>query len=300
MSLRAHTLFVAVFALVAGAAGAQPFAHTYVSKLGSDANTCGSQIAPCRTITAALGRTVDGGEISVLDATVSQPVLISQSVTIDGTGAGAGINVGAGSAGIKIAGGAADKVVLRNLSINGFGAGGFGIQVTGAGQVTVESCRISGVDVGIRFVLITTGRLYVTDTNITNVDTGIVVGSSTQAVANLDNVRIENVGTTGVRADTNASVTIFRSTLSRGSGVGVMAFSSISRVDVLSSLVEYFEGTAIFVPFAGGVIRLSSSDIINNKTAIAFGAGAVVESDGNNRVAGFDFNTPPNATIALQ
>jgi len=170
--------------------------------------------------------------------------------------------------------------------------------------LTIENCTISGFDrSGIEVDLSTTGRLYVTDTNITRVTRGVRVNTTSgQAWAALDNVRIENVSGAGVVAANNSFVTIFRSLIAGGDGAasGVLANTATSRANVLASSVGFFYGTAINASAAGAVIRLSDSDILNNVTAIAIAPGAIVESDGKNRVAAFNFNTPPNAAVVPQ
>ena len=170
----------------------------------------------------------------------------------------------------------------------------------------MENCSISGFTTrGIDMALGATGNLYVTDTNITRVPTGIRVNTTVgQAFANLDNVRIENVSGTGagVEAATNSFVTIADSMITRGSATasGVLANTSTSKANVLGSWVGFHDGIAIQASASGAVVRLVDNDIMNNNTAISIGAGATVESDGTNRVAGFGLNTPPNGVITPQ
>src|SRR5262245_60054141 len=55
--------------------------RTWVSGLGDDAMPC-SRSAPCKTFAGAIGRTIAGGEISVLDPGGYGPVTITKSISI--------------------------------------------------------------------------------------------------------------------------------------------------------------------------------------------------------------------------
>src|ERR1041384_633192 len=91
--------------------------RTWVSGIGNDTNPC-SRTAPCFTFAGALSKTAAGGEIDCLDAGSFGTVTINQSITIDCAGVTGGITNGAGS-GVTVNAGATDKVVLRNLNIQG-------------------------------------------------------------------------------------------------------------------------------------------------------------------------------------
>src|SRR5713226_6913995 len=94
--------------------------RTWVSGVGDDVNPC-SRTAPCRTFAGAISKTATGGEIDALDSGGFGTVVISKSITIDGTGALAGI-LAAGQNGITINSMAAKNIIsvrLRGLSING-------------------------------------------------------------------------------------------------------------------------------------------------------------------------------------
>ena len=127
LGLRPRTLLIAVAMLVLGAAGAQAQAtRTWVSGVGSDANPC-SRTAPCKTFAGAISKTAAGGEISALDPGGFGAVTITKSITINGDGTLAGI-LASLTNGVIVNAAAADKIVLRNLSINGAGNGINGIR----------------------------------------------------------------------------------------------------------------------------------------------------------------------------
>ena len=73
------------------ASGVQAQANrTWVSGVGDDSSPC-SRTSPCKTLAGAIAKTNMGGEITMLDAGGFAPVIISKSITIDGTGVGASI-----------------------------------------------------------------------------------------------------------------------------------------------------------------------------------------------------------------
>lgn len=157
------SLFIA---LISSAVQAQA-TRTWVSGVGDDLNPC-SRTAPCKTFAGAIAKTAAGGEIDALDSAGFGAVIIRKSVTIDGTGALAGILAPAGTTGIII--NITDTkelkpVRLRGLSINGVGTGTNGINVILGGLVSVEDCVIDGFANGIR---VASGVVFVRSSTISN------------------------------------------------------------------------------------------------------------------------------------
>src|SRR4051794_34606275 len=70
--------------------------RTYVSGKGRDNPSCSAN-SPCQTLQAALGRTLPGGEIFVLDSANYGPVLIDKAVSIRSRGAAAGVLASSGT-----------------------------------------------------------------------------------------------------------------------------------------------------------------------------------------------------------
>src|SRR5438132_5595104 len=97
-ALRA-SLFVAITLAFSALAQAQA-TRTWVSGVGDDVNPC-SRTAPCKTFAGAISKTAVGGEIDALDPGGFGAVTITKSITIDGSGALAGI-LGALTNGITI------------------------------------------------------------------------------------------------------------------------------------------------------------------------------------------------------
>ena len=102
-------------------------------------------------------------------------MVVSKSITIDGTGVLAGILASSTSTGITInitdPKDTAKSVRLRGLSINGVGTGTHGINVIAANSVVVEDTVIDGfVTTGIN---VRAGALFAKNTSIRNNRTGI-------------------------------------------------------------------------------------------------------------------------------
>jgi hypothetical protein len=163
-----------LIALTSSVAQAQA-QRTWVSGVGDDINPC-SRTAPCKTFAGAISKTAAGGEINTLDSGGFGAVIISKSITIDGTGGMAGI-LAAGTTGITINITETKElkpVRLRGLSINGVGKGTNGINVILAGLVSVEDCVIDGFTAnGIK---VASGVVFVRNTTIrNNVTAGITI-----------------------------------------------------------------------------------------------------------------------------
>jgi hypothetical protein len=172
--------------LISSAAQSQSMAtRTWVSGLGDDVSPC-SRAAPCRTFAGAISKTQAGGEISVLDPGGYGSVVITKSITIDGTGTLAS-SLLAGSNGItidmtQVKDPSTSSVRLRGLSINGAGIARNGININAGGAVSIEDCVIdgftgSGISVGA-------GKVFVRNTTIrNNLTAGITVTAGQVGIA---------------------------------------------------------------------------------------------------------------------
>ena len=95
--------------------------RTWESGVGSDANAC-SRTAPCLTFAGVIGKTAVGGEIDCLDPGGIGTINITKAITID-CGRVAGSILAAGTTGVIVNAGVSDRIVLRNLNIQGVGTG---------------------------------------------------------------------------------------------------------------------------------------------------------------------------------
>src|SRR3989475_12181116 len=83
-------LVIAIFTFAFASIAQAQATRTWVSGVGDDVNPC-SRTAPCKTFAGAISKTIMGGEIDLLDADGAGTVMISKSITIDGTGSMANI-----------------------------------------------------------------------------------------------------------------------------------------------------------------------------------------------------------------
>jgi len=268
--------------------------RTWVSGVGDDVNPC-SRTAPCKTFPGAISKTAPGGEISVLDPGGFGAVTITKAITLNGEGTLAGI-LNAGSNGINVAAGAADKVIIRNISINGATTGLSGIRWTSGGQLTVDKVTISGQTAfGIEVAHTAGGELYVRDTNITKANTGIKLSTTAGSlVAHIDNTRIDNMTTNGIDA-TSAGVfaTVTNSAVISAAATGVGVSSGASQINLDNSTVAN-TGTAISTAGVSSIIRISRNNLYNNTTGLSTGGGTIATDSHNNT-----FNGTPGSSNGL-
>jgi hypothetical protein len=277
---------LAALAVVLTAAGAHAQAtRTWVSGVGDDANPC-SRTAPCKTFAGAISKTAAGGEISTLDPGGFGGVTITKAITISGDGTLSGI-LAAGTNGVVINAAAADKVFLRNLSINGAGTGLNGIRYLAGGQVVVENLTIDGftnhcIDVS----LAAAGNLHVRDSRLAKCNSGIRLNSTAgNAAATLDNVRIFQT-TNGVEVATNGRFAMRNSVITGNASNGVLLTASTSLANIFNSMLSFNVVNGLSVNASGAVARSSRTGYFNNSTAWAFAAGGVIQSDGDNVFGG--------------
>src|SRR5436190_24320652 len=117
LRLGINLLLIVVACLICSSAAQAQATRTWVSGVGDDANPC-SRTAPCKTFAGAISKTAAGGEISALDPGGFGVVTITKAITSNGDGTLAGI-LSSGTTGIIVNAGVNDRVVIRNISING-------------------------------------------------------------------------------------------------------------------------------------------------------------------------------------
>jgi hypothetical protein len=291
-------LFLAA-ALLPGAPVRAQATRTWVSGVGDDANPC-SRTAPCKTFAGAISKTAARGEISVLDPGGFGAVTITKSITINGDGTLAGILVSFTN-GIIVNAAATDKVVLRNLSINGVGTGIDGIRFLAGGNLVVDNVTISGfTGDGIDMTRSATGTLQVKNTTINGVATGIRLTSTVQfALASLNNVTITSTTSNAIDVGANSRLTISNSMISNNAN-GISATNASAVINVEGSQLAFNNNSAINASVSGVNLRISDNEIYNNTNGIGIAAGATVASTGNNRIFANGSSAAPNATITQQ
>src|SRR5215469_5720971 len=177
ISLASLAAAMLAFCLTASPVHAQA-SRTWVSGVGDDANPC-SRTAPCKTFAGAISKTAVFGEINCLDPGGFGAVTITKSIIISCEVGTAGVLV-SGTNGIVVNVGASDIVYLRGLDFEGVGTGLSGINFIGAGTLHVQHCLIrrfnAGSAAGISFAPNGTGKLFVSDSYITDNGTGNIGG----------------------------------------------------------------------------------------------------------------------------
>src|SRR5678816_826879 len=138
---------------------AQAQTRTWVSGVGDDVNPC-SRTAPCKTFPGAISKTAANGEIDCLDPGGFGQVTITKSLTIDCGGVTGGI-LSSLVNGVIINAGVNDRIVLRNLNINGIGNGSTGLRFLAGLHLTLENVRIQGTTgIGVDVNKGASGNLY--------------------------------------------------------------------------------------------------------------------------------------------
>ncbi|MEA2559045.1 MAG: hypothetical protein QOH06_549, partial [Acidobacteriota bacterium] len=167
----------ALAALILAAPAANAQTRTWVSGVGNDANPC-SRTAPCKTFAGALSKTSAGGEISALDPGGFGAVTINKSITINGDGTLAGVLASLVN-GVTINAAATDRVVLRNLSINGAGNGLSGVRFLAGKSLVIDNVTISGFTTrGISVALTNAGEVFVKNSHITKCGVGVFASTT--------------------------------------------------------------------------------------------------------------------------
>jgi PASTA domain len=277
MRRKFFVVFALVFLTAASSASAQA-GRTWISAaVGDDANPC-SRWAPCRTWAGAMSETMIGGEVNALDPGGYGAVTITKSITLDGGGehasslvpglTGVAVNIPAGNANDPN-----QRVVLRNIGINGAGATGRstgvnGVRIDSARAVYVENVRIANfVQNGIDFTPVAANEtsLVLDGVTIAEIDGNGLTVAAANATQKLD-VLVRNSSITGSRG-TNGGPP-------GETGIGISADTGAH---------VWLTGTTIF------------DNLIGLKTFARSGSSGVIESFCDNQIGGNDDDgTPPH------
>lgn len=316
-------LMPAMLFVVVAAGSSTAFAQatrTWISGVGDDVNPC-SRTAPCKTWAGAISKTADGGEINAIDSGGFGSVTITKSITLDGMATMASI-LAPGTNGIVINAAATAIVILRNIEINGAGAGSAGDRATGISGIKfisgaalhVDNVNVYGFSRGIDFQPTGNAELYVGNSVIQrNFRSGIVgnggiiaiPGISGSAYVTLDNVRLER-NNFGLRAEARSNVVIRNSVISGNLSNGVLAVSTgtAAKVAIDSSTVSSNGSDAsaggIKSEGAGGLVRISNNLITDNTNGLLMASGGKIISYGDNRVDGNAVDGTPFQTISTR
>jgi hypothetical protein len=260
-----------------------------VSVAGLDTNPC-TVASPCRSFNIAIAATVAGGEVIALDSAGYGPFTVPMPLSISGApGAHAALTVTSG-AGVTVAAGATDKVVVRNLVLIGAG-GTVGIEDSTSKEVAVIGCLIRGFASSGVQIETTAGNASVEDCTIMeNSAAGInqvAGGSNHRVVVSRSLVHYNNVGihaqqagvfditdtavssnsTAGIEVDAstgNAFLTAKRCSIVSNAGPGVLTL-----IGGQNLATTYLSQNVIAFNFTVGVANNGTTYTFNNNR-IAF------------------------------
>jgi hypothetical protein len=280
--------FLAAAALAVGfSTAAHAQTRTWVSGVGDDLNPC-SRTAPCKTFAGAISKTGTNGEISVLDPGGFGTLTITKSITVNGDGTLAGV-LSAGTQGFLInitTNLATDKVVIRNVSINGAGTGTDGVRILDGQEVILDNVTISGVtDAGVDITQTQSGNVFLHNVRISKCAVGVRSQSSSGAVGGtFDSVFIDGATSHGIDGVNNTALVMRNVEASRCGGSGFRSAAASVNMAIENSVSSGnnfgFEATA-------GNLRIANCGMYFNNT----NCSSAVLSAGNNRSAG---NTTTN------
>jgi hypothetical protein len=270
--------------LLASAPAHAQATRTWVSGVGDDANPC-SRTAPCKTFAGAISKTAAQGEIDCLDPGGFGGITITKAITLNCSATLGSILV-AGTNGVTINAGPNDRIILRNLQLQGIGPTGgspglVGVKILSAAAVSIENCVITQFSLqGVSDARTGGGtKLFIRNTVISHngaAGISLVAGATNNAVVD-DTTSVNNAF--GIAAATGNNAVVKRSNFSGNTTAGVLADSG-GQVSVDDSAIS---GNGAGVQANAGNIRVSNSDI-NFNTGAAFSGSPVTY--GNNRVLG--------------
>jgi hypothetical protein len=276
--------------------------RTWVSGVGDDVNPC-SRTAPCKTFAGAISKTASGGIINAIDDGGFGALTITKPITVDGGRHTAGMLASGGINAINVNAGVNDKVVLRNLNIEGNGTtlGLNGIRITQARSVRITNTRIGNFSrsgIALESNLGTTTKVVANHNDIyDNGGNGVTIAPGNLATANvtLRNNDIEN-NTCGIVGTTFGMNNLFATncgTAAPGVNTGT------SRINAFNNEVSSNSDHGVLS--RGGAVRLSGNTITLNEPGIGALDGGTLLSYGNNVIDnnfGSD-GTTTGANIAL-
>jgi hypothetical protein len=215
-------------------------------------------------------------------------------VTINGEGNLAGI-LASVSDGIVINAGASDRVIIRNLQINGAGGGTKGIRVLG-GNVTIDNCLIYGFTAGGTGIHVSAGsatHIDIRDTSVTNTTNAVMAQASGGggAVMSIDNMRINDAGTGVGALSDNVFMVIRNSFIGYTGAAGILTSGGAASISLDHSELTH-NIIAVNATGAGSTVRLNDVSMYENNTGLAISNGATIATAGNNKIA----NSPGAAT----
>ncbi|HKS62368.1 MAG TPA: right-handed parallel beta-helix repeat-containing protein [Xanthobacteraceae bacterium] len=274
-------MFGSIVAVAAFAAPAHAQAtRTWVSGVGDDVNPC-SRTAPCKTFPGAISKTAANGEIDCLDPGGFGQVTITKSITIDCGGVTGGI-LSSLVNGVIVNAGVNDRIVLRNLNIQGVGNGSTGVRFLGGLHLTLENVRIQGTTgIGVDVNKTASGNLYMHNAYITQTGTAVRLFTGAGGInAILNDVKIDAVTGNGLEVASGSTVaTIANSAITNVTGSALIT-SGGGFINADKNIFAK-NATGANAQAAGSSIRISNNAFNDNGVAFAVTSGNISSSNTN-------------------
>ena len=292
-------IFGSIVAVAAYAAPANAQAtRTWVSGVGDDANPC-SRTAPCKTFPGAISKTAANGEIDCLDPGGFGQVTITKSMTIDCGGVTGGI-LSSLVNGVIVNAGVNDRIVLRNLNINGVGNGSTGVRFLAGLHLTLENVRIQGTTgIGVDVNKGASGNLYMHNVYITQTGTAVRLFTGAGGInAILNDVKIDAVTGNGLEVASGSTVaTVANSAITNVTGSALITTGG-GFINADKSVFAK-NTTGANAQAAGSSIRISNNAFNDNGVAFAVTSGNISSSN-TNTVVGTVGPNPAGAAVPFK
>lgn len=292
-----NILAVAIFTLTVVSIAQAQATRTWVSGVGDDVNPC-SRTAPCKTYAGAISKTAKDGEISTLDPGGFGAVTITKSITINGGNGGQGYGsiLAALTTGVIInitdVNDIRKSVRLDWLNINGASSGIDGVRFVAGNALHVSNTLIDGFTSDGIEVTATNSTVVVENTRLRNcVGTGIRTNSTGIKATVASSVITRNGVGVDIQNGTLASV--YDSTVANNTshGLQVAEPTSGSNLNIVGTNISNNAGTGVNV-VGSSRARIARCNIFQNNVSLA--PANLVDSGGNNSIAGNTTNTAPN------
>lgn len=270
--------------------------RTWVSATGNDSNAC-SRTLPCRTLAIAFAKTAVNGEINCLDPISSTTLTITSSITIDCAGTFGSFDSSAQPFAMAINAPVNTRVILRNLTFNGYGSSTAGIAFNGGTVLELDNVKFEGfTEAGVYVDRNSFGALTIRNSSFSEMKTGIKLSTITgNIVASVSDTSFNNLIAHGVEANANVFVAVNNSVFTALGGTAILATTATSTVYAEHNLVTNSH-VGISANVAGARITASRNALYSNSKAFNVAAGATLLSAGDNK---FDINPGNPATGTL-
>ena len=265
--------------------------RTWVSGVGDDANPC-SRTAPCKTFAGAISKTAECGEIDALDPGGFGTITITKGITIDGGGGDVGqiasiLAAGTPGVTVNVSSTICQKVVLRNLDIEGIAQGTIGVNILAAQAVSIENMSIR--DFTQQGISLPSGHsnLTVRNSEIENNAGGGISSSSTGSINRVAiiNTTIQRSGGPGLTAGALTDVDVLDSTFVQNVGGGVLANNATAKVTLASSVISNNQVFGV-QSTSGAVVQMTNCTVANNNGTGLLASGGQILTWSNNYVGG--------------